>query len=131
MIRAGLFAWNAVCFFALTLISAPRALAANEGQADLDKATELQITAQAMSDLGKVAELCESALKKGLDEGNQAFAKQLLSSTLYQFAEQLTGPIFDKEMRVSSRRRRNYVLRFLYIGLFTLLLALIWAESVP
>jgi len=43
----------------------------------------------------------------------------------------LTGPIFDKEMRVSSRRRRNYVLRFLYIGLFTLLLALIWAESMP
>ncbi|MBP7052328.1 MAG: hypothetical protein KBE65_15045 [Phycisphaerae bacterium] len=35
----------------------------------------------------------------------------------------LTGPIFDKELRVSSRRRRNYVLRFLYIGLFTLLLA--------
>ncbi|HNS21535.1 MAG TPA: ABC transporter permease subunit [Sedimentisphaerales bacterium] len=43
----------------------------------------------------------------------------------------LTGPIFDKELRVSSRRRRNYVLRFLYIGLFTLLLALIWAEAVP
>ena len=36
----------------------------------------------------------------------------------------LTGPIFDKEMRVSSRRRRNYVLRFLYIGLFTFLLAI-------
>ncbi|MEN6424809.1 MAG: ABC transporter permease subunit [Phycisphaerales bacterium] len=43
----------------------------------------------------------------------------------------LTGPIFDKEMRVSSRRRRNYLLRFVYVGLFTLLLALIWAESVP
>ncbi len=43
----------------------------------------------------------------------------------------LTGPIFDKEMRVSSRRRRNYVLRFLYVGLFTLLLGLIWAEVVP
>ncbi len=42
----------------------------------------------------------------------------------------LTGPIFDKEMRVSSRRRRNYVLRFLYIGLFTLLMAMIWAEEV-
>ncbi|MCU0978915.1 MAG: tetratricopeptide repeat protein [Pirellulaceae bacterium] len=96
MIRAGLFAWNAVCFFALTLISAPRAPAANEGQADLDKATELQVTAQSMSDLGKVAELCESALKKGLEEDNQAFAKQLLSSTLYQFAEQLSGPIFDQ-----------------------------------
>jgi ABC-2 type transport system permease protein len=42
----------------------------------------------------------------------------------------LTGPIFDKELRVSSRRRRNYVLRFLYIGFFTMLLALAWANVV-
>ncbi len=41
----------------------------------------------------------------------------------------LTGPIFDKEMRVSSRRRRNYVLRFLYIMLFACLLAMAWAET--
>ena len=41
----------------------------------------------------------------------------------------LTGPIFDKEMRVSSRRRRNYVLRFLYIGVFMVLLAMVWAQS--
>lgn len=43
----------------------------------------------------------------------------------------LTGPIFDKEMRVSSRRRRNYVLRFFYIALFTFLLAVVWAQTVP
>ena len=42
----------------------------------------------------------------------------------------LTGPIFDKELRVSSRRRRNYVLRFLYIGFFTMLLALTWANVI-
>ena len=40
----------------------------------------------------------------------------------------LTGPIFDKELRVSSRRRRNYVLRFAYIALLTTFLALIWVE---
>ncbi len=42
----------------------------------------------------------------------------------------LAGPIFDKELRVSSRRRRNYVLRFAYVGLFTFLLALVWSEIV-
>lgn len=42
----------------------------------------------------------------------------------------LTGPIFDKEMRVSSRRRRNYVLRFVYIGLFTFMVAVLWADRV-
>jgi ABC-type transport system involved in multi-copper enzyme maturation permease subunit len=42
----------------------------------------------------------------------------------------LTGPIFDKEMRVSSRRRRNYVLRFIYIGLFTLMATVLWIDRV-
>jgi ABC-2 type transport system permease protein len=42
----------------------------------------------------------------------------------------LAGPIFDKELRVSSRRRRNYVLRFLYIFFFGLLLALVWEDAV-
>ena len=42
----------------------------------------------------------------------------------------LTGPIFDKEMRVSSRRRRNYVLRFIYIGLFTFLVTVLWIDRV-
>ena len=96
MNRTGMLALPGVCFLALTMVLAPGALAANEGQADLDKATELQVTAQSLDDLEKVAKLCESAIKKGLDEANQAFAKQLLSSTLYQHAAQLCGPIFDQ-----------------------------------
>lgn len=43
----------------------------------------------------------------------------------------LTGPIFDKELRVSSRRRRNYVLRFSYLALLTIFLVLFWVETVP
>lgn len=42
----------------------------------------------------------------------------------------LTGPIFDKELRVSSRRRRNYVLRSVHIVFFTLILSLIWVQMV-
>ena len=42
----------------------------------------------------------------------------------------LTGPIFDKELRVSSRRRRNYVLRSAYLALFTIILVFIWLEQV-
>jgi len=38
----------------------------------------------------------------------------------------LTGPIFSKELRVSSRRCRNYVLRFLYLSLLTGLLGMVW-----
>ena len=38
----------------------------------------------------------------------------------------LTGPLFDKELRVSSRRRRNYVLRSLYVVLLTIFVAVVW-----
>lgn len=40
----------------------------------------------------------------------------------------LTGPIFDKELRVSSRRRRNYVLRFAYLALLTAFMSLFWIQ---
>lgn len=42
----------------------------------------------------------------------------------------LTGPIFDKELRVSSRRRRNYVLRFVYVAILTIFLTVIWLNEV-
>jgi ABC-2 type transport system permease protein len=40
------------------------------------------------------------------------------------------GPIFDKELRVSSRRQKNYTLRFVYIILLTIFLALAWLNAV-
>jgi len=47
--------------------------------------------------------------------------------------ERIWGPVFAKELRVSSRRRRNYVLRFVYLALLTLFVAMVWATaaSVP
>jgi ABC-type transport system involved in multi-copper enzyme maturation permease subunit len=38
----------------------------------------------------------------------------------------LTGAIFDKELRVSSRRKRNYALRFFYVVLLTVFVATTW-----
>jgi ABC-2 type transport system permease protein len=40
----------------------------------------------------------------------------------------LTGPIFDKELRVSSRRRRNYLIRSTYVMLLTFTVVLTWAR---
>jgi len=42
----------------------------------------------------------------------------------------ITGPIFDKELRVSSRRKRNYVLRFGYLVFLTVFLVLVWLSRV-
>lgn len=69
------------------------------GQADLDRAIEEKATARSLNDLEVVIELCESALRKGLDEVNGQFAKQLLSATLFQHADQLSQAIFDPQQR--------------------------------
>jgi ABC-type transport system involved in multi-copper enzyme maturation permease subunit len=42
----------------------------------------------------------------------------------------LTGPLLDKELRVSSRRRRNYVLRFAYVLFLTIFVAIVWLSVV-
>jgi len=42
----------------------------------------------------------------------------------------LTGPLFDKELRVSSRRRRNYILRSVYVALLTVFVVMVWLSVV-
>jgi len=42
----------------------------------------------------------------------------------------LAGPIFEKELRVSSRRKRNYVTRFAYLVFLTGFLTVIWLDAV-
>ena len=73
------------------------ALAENEGQADLDEATDLQLSAETLGDLEKVIEKAESALKKGLDDGQAQFAKQMLAATLFQHANRLSAAIFEQQ----------------------------------
>ncbi len=38
----------------------------------------------------------------------------------------LIGPVFDKELRVSSRRRRNYFLRFAYVAVLGVFILSVW-----
>lgn len=42
----------------------------------------------------------------------------------------LTGPILEKELRVSSRRRRNYLLRSAYLLFLTVFVAYVWFVAV-
>jgi ABC-type transport system involved in multi-copper enzyme maturation permease subunit len=41
-------------------------------------------------------------------------------------ARWLTGPVFDKELRVASRQRKYYVLRFVYVCLLVLVTVQFW-----
>ena len=40
------------------------------------------------------------------------------------------GPIFDKELRCTARRRRYYSMRFGYLAVLTAFVALVWMETV-
>lgn len=80
--RSGTTAW----LLAACLLSG-YALASNEGQTDLDKATEAKLNVRTFSDLGEVIRLCESALAKGLDKDNAVLAKELLVSTRIERAK--------------------------------------------
>ncbi|MCF7956465.1 MAG: ABC transporter permease subunit [Phycisphaerae bacterium] len=40
----------------------------------------------------------------------------------------ITGPIFDKELRVASRRKRTYFLRFVYLIAITIFISIVWSN---
>ena len=70
--------------FLCCLLFAPPLVAAEDGQAELDKAMELQLKATTVDELGEVASLCEKAIEKGLTPDDEEFATQLLTGALYK-----------------------------------------------
>jgi len=73
---------------------ADKASAENQGQSELDKATEAKLAARSLNDLTEVIRLLESALERGLDEGNTEFAESLLASTLIQRGTAVGSRVF-------------------------------------
>lgn len=100
------------CLIGCLTLSSLAAAEDSPGQADLDQATQEMVSAENLTDLEEVVELCESALAKGLDEENQKYAKQLMTSALYARAQQLTAPIFEQQPpNPRWPLLRNYALR--------------------
>ncbi len=83
--------------FVIVLIVPAGAAEEPTGQEDLDRATLVKLSAKSLSDLETAIELCESALQKGVDAGNESYAKELLTATLYEHASQLSRLIFDQQ----------------------------------
>jgi tetratricopeptide (TPR) repeat protein len=73
--------------FCAAFISSPLALGDNKGLDKLDEATIKKLDAESPADLAAVIELCEEAMKLGLDEENTALAKQILSGAALQRAQ--------------------------------------------
>ncbi len=90
------FPWLLLVLATAVVLSAAVVRAENEGQEDLDQATEKKLSANSLDDLTQVVDLCDSALKKGLDDANTQFANNLLTSTLMQRANFLTKVIVER-----------------------------------
>jgi tetratricopeptide (TPR) repeat protein len=79
----------------------------------LDKAFELKLAARSGQEFAKVVQLCDQALKKGLDKENGKFAEQLLTSTIYQYVSGVCKPILGDRPDPSWRQRRAVALPLL------------------
>ncbi len=60
--------------------------AKQDGTADFEKATELKINARRPIDFDQVVQLCESAIKKGLDPATESFCRRLMLDSLLEYA---------------------------------------------
>ena len=65
-----------------------------DGSEDLSEAFLLKFDARTTTDLDKIVTLCESALKKGLDENESEQASYLASESLLRFAEGMAQRVF-------------------------------------
>ncbi|MGI9456601.1 MAG: tetratricopeptide repeat protein [Aeoliella sp.] len=70
----------------------------NPGQPDLDKATQLKLTAEDGRQMGQVIKLLESSLEKGLDQDNREFAEQMLAASLLERAAALSRMVLDRPL---------------------------------
>ncbi len=93
-----------LAWFALSVGLSPlSAKEQNEGQSDLDKATEKKLGAQSADDLTDVIQLCEGALKKGLDKSNTSFANDLIASALVQRGSLKASKVYQAIQAAGAR----------------------------
>ena len=97
---------------ALTISFAVNLSAQDEqpGLASLDAATEAKLSARRLSDLQTVIDRCRRAIEQGLNAENEEYARQLMTSCMYERAERLVEPIFMGQLDLSWSRRRDKAL---------------------
>ncbi|MCA9217321.1 MAG: tetratricopeptide repeat protein [Planctomycetales bacterium] len=86
------------------------AFADGEGQATLDQATKKKLRARSADDLREVAELCESAIEKGLSDDAEKYARSLWSSCLYERAFAISRPVLSRPPHEQWRTLRQIAL---------------------
>lgn len=79
---------------AVTLLMSGVARADGEGQEDYNNAITAKLKAKTTKDFDTVIDLCESAIKKGLDDETKKLAEDLIKSTLNEICVRLSDEVF-------------------------------------
>lgn len=101
-------AWRLFCL-ALVLACASSAPAQDSGQADLDEAMVQRIDAETVEDLEQVTTLLESAIAKGLDDENAAFAKKMLGAVALEKGQAIAQQIMRSGASGLRQLRREAI----------------------
>ncbi|TWT46915.1 tetratricopeptide repeat protein [Botrimarina hoheduenensis] len=84
----------------------PKPDAEDAGQAMLDQALEIKLTADSLEDLNEVVDLLDEALEAGLDDDNVDFAEQVLVATLVQRANLYARLVLQQQVADPRRDPR-------------------------
>ena len=82
-----------------------------DGTADFEKATELKLNARRPIDFDRVVQLCESAIKKGLDSASEEFCRRLLLDALLEYSRMSSARILAPEQDPRWRFLRGEALK--------------------
>jgi tetratricopeptide (TPR) repeat protein len=77
----------------------------NAGESELDEAVINRIDAETSEQLEAVSALLKSALRKGLDDENETFAKKMLAAVLLQRSQSLAAAMMQAQGRRQSQLR--------------------------
>ena len=79
----------------LLLVTTQSAIAQENGESILDEAVEAKLEAKSPRDLDKIADMCEEAIEKGLEDSSLETAKKLWASCCFEHAELLSQRVFS------------------------------------
>ena len=80
---------------------------ATSGLELLDKAMQAKMSARRLSDLEVVVGLCREAIEEGLGPEDEQFARDLMTATLYEKAQEVIGPMIQGRQTPDWARRRR------------------------
>ena len=107
--------YQLVMVLAISLLMTSAAQADGEGQEDYNQAVRAKLKAKTTKDYDGVIDLCEQAIKKGLDDETKKLAQDMIRNTLNVICVKLSDEVFElarSGQQTWRFKRRQALVRF-------------------